>query len=84
MAGRVQGVYFRGSTRARAVQLGLSGYAVNLPDGRVEVLAAGSPSAVAALAEWLHEGPPSARVLGVEEAPADPAEVAGASGFRCG
>ena len=60
--GRVQGVFFRGSTQAKAAELGLSGYAINLADGRVEVLAAGTASAVAALAEWLQDGPPHARV----------------------
>ena len=82
--GRVQGVFFRGSTQAKAAELGLSGHAINLADGRVEVLAAGTASAVAALAEWLQDGPPAARVLAVTEAPADPAEVLGSAGFRCG
>lgn len=60
--GRVQGVYFRGATREQALRLGVTGYARNLPDGRVEVLACGSPAAVARLCEWLRSGPPMARV----------------------
>ena len=84
VAGRVQGVFFRASTRAKAQRLGLAGWAINLPDGRVEVLAAGAAAAVAELAEWLAEGPPAARVLSVEESPADPAELSDSSSFRCG
>jgi len=65
VAGRVQGVYFRASTRQRATELGVTGHARNLADGRVEVLACGSPSAVEQLCEWLWEGPPTARVTEV-------------------
>jgi acylphosphatase len=65
VSGRVQGVYYRASTRSRAVALGVTGYARNLPDGRVEVLACGEPAAVAALCEWLREGPPAAEVTAV-------------------
>ncbi len=65
VAGRVQGVFFRASTRERAQRLGLTGYARNLPDGRVQVLACGAPEAVIQLKEWLRSGPPAARVSGV-------------------
>jgi len=61
----VQGVFFRASTREQALSLGLTGHALNLPDGRVEVLACGPISAVDRLRDWLREGPPSARVSGV-------------------
>lgn len=60
--GKVQGVCFRASTRSQALALGLRGFARNLPDGRVEVLAAGDDDAVETLAHWLHHGPPGARV----------------------
>ena len=62
VTGKVQGVFFRASTAREALQLGLRGWAVNLPDGRVEVLALGSPESVARLAGWLERGPPMARV----------------------
>jgi len=62
VAGRVQGVFFRASTRAQAQQLGVSGYARNLPDGRVEVVACGSADRVDALCDWLRRGPPQAQV----------------------
>ena len=65
VAGRVQGVFFRASTRDRAAELGLRGWARNLPDERVEVVAAGDAQALAALAEWLWQGPPAARVTSV-------------------
>lgn len=65
VSGRVQGVFFRASTRERAQQLGCRGYARNLVDGRVEVLAVGEPAAVDALIEWLWRGPPAAQVADV-------------------
>lgn len=69
VAGRVQGVFFRASTRSRADALGVTGHARNLPDGRVEVLACGSPSGVEALCRWLWEGPPAAHVTAVDVEP---------------
>jgi Acylphosphatases len=56
VSGRVQGVWYRDTTRRKARELGLSGSAVNLPDGTVEVIACGEPQAVAALCDWLWEG----------------------------
>ena len=79
--GRVQGVWFRESTRREAVRLGLHGHAINRPDGTVEVLACGDAGAVAELEAWLHEGPPMARVTKVEVGEAEAAE---AEGFRTG
>lgn len=60
--GQVQGVFFRASTQARALELGLRGHARNLEDGRLEVVAEGDALALDALAEWLRRGPPAARV----------------------
>jgi acylphosphatase len=65
VAGRVQGVYFRASTRNEAQRLGLTGYAKNLMDGRVEVVACGDKEAVETLREWLRKGPPNAWVSGI-------------------
>ena len=62
VGGRVQGVFFRASTREQALALGLTGHAKNLDDGRVEVLAAGDGAAIDALEDWLQQGPPAARV----------------------
>lgn len=65
VSGKVQGVFFRASTRERALDLGLSGRATNLPDGRVDVIAEGDAAALDALEAWLHQGPPAARVESV-------------------
>jgi acylphosphatase len=65
--GRVQGVGFRYFAQKSAQTLGLSGYARNLDDGRVEVYAAGPPEKLAELAPLLHRGPRWAEVRGVEE-----------------
>lgn len=69
--GRVQGVFFRASTREQALMLGISGHAKNRPDGRVEVLACGSTAMLDALEHWLLRGPPTAQVESVsrEELP---------------
>lgn len=75
VSGKVQGVFFRASTREQALELDLRGYAKNLADGRVEVLAAGSDAALDALAAWLRQGPPAARVDDLERLPATDDEV---------
>ena len=79
VSGGVQGVFFRASTREQAVRLGIRGFARNLPDGRVEVLACGSRESVDALCTWLRSGPPLAQVTGVE---CSMVEVTPPDGFR--
>ena len=69
---RLQGVAFRAWTREQAEALRITGWAMNLPDGRVEVFACGDPDAIGRLAAMLHEGPPAARVTAVEEQGAEP------------
>ena len=61
LRGRVQGVGMRWWVRARALELGLSGHAANLADGRVEVVAEGPPDACRRLLELLSEEPTSRR-----------------------
>lgn len=56
VTGRVQGVFYRETTRQEAEKLLLSGYAKNLPDGRVEVIMCGSETNVEKLCEWLWSG----------------------------
>ena len=82
VSGRVQGVFYRASTREQALRLGLRGHATNLDDGRVEVLAAGDADALETLAGWLHHGPPNARVEAVERSPASVDEAG--EDFRIG
>ena len=72
VTGRVQRVGFRAATRRRASDLGLTGHARNLDDGRVEVIACGDSAAVDALREWLTRGPTFAKVTGVQDAGAAP------------
>jgi acylphosphatase len=70
VSGRVQGVGFRAFAQRQADRLGIDGWVRNLPDGRVEALAAGDDDAVAAFIEALRRGPLIARVAGVEIAEA--------------
>jgi acylphosphatase len=65
--GRVQGVWFRESTRREASRLGVVGWVKNRPDGKVEVLAEGPEERVRNLVIWCHHGPASARVSRVRE-----------------
>ena len=64
--GLVQGVYYRDFTCRHAAQLGLTGFARNLPDGTVEVRAEGERNDLEKLIDHLREGPPSARVTKLE------------------
>ncbi len=69
ISGRVQGVWFRKSTRDQAARLGLRCQATNLPDGRVEVIACGDEKNLEELEAWLWQGPPLARVEAVKKSP---------------
>lgn len=64
--GRVQGVFFRSATSEKADALGVTGWVMNRPDGKVEVVAEGDRDAVEQLAQWCHHGPPGARVTNVK------------------
>ncbi|HEX5131743.1 MAG TPA: acylphosphatase [Candidatus Krumholzibacteria bacterium] len=75
VSGRVQGVFFRDSTRREALALCLAGWVRNLPDGRVEVLFVGSRTACERALAFVRTGPPAASVVDVEwvwEAAPDP------------
>jgi acylphosphatase len=62
ISGRVQGVFFRQSAAERAHELGVKGFARNLPDGSVEIAAEGARRNLATLLAWANHGPPRARV----------------------
>lgn len=64
--GKVQGVFFRASTQETAEGLGLAGWVRNRPDGNVEIQAEGDRARLEKLVAWCHDGPPSAKVEGVE------------------
>jgi acylphosphatase len=65
VCGRVQGVFFRAFTKRQADKLGLSGWARNLPDGRVEVMLVGDPSSIDKMVKWLWKASPAAKVTDV-------------------
>jgi len=65
VSGKVQGVWYRASTQDKANELGLTGWAKNLPDGRVEVFMSGEQDHVLQLHAWLKVGPELANVSDV-------------------
>ena len=80
VSGKVQGVWYRAHTREQALALGLRGHAINLDDGRVEVLAVGDAAAVDALERWLWSGSPLSEVEDVQPHAVEAAEAADAGG----
>lgn len=80
VSGRVQGVFFRASTRAQALHEGIDGWVRNLADGRVEVLAdCTDTEALQRFEQWLQHGPPQARVDAVRREPSTQGVDAGFS-----
>ncbi len=77
VAGRVQGVFYRGTAARRAEELAIRGYARNLADGRVEVLACGEEAAVKIFVTWLWTGSTASKVTSVEviDVPSDSVQV---------
>jgi len=75
VSGRVQGVFYRATCVRKAQSLGLSGFARNLADGRVEVLACGDAAAVDAFVAWLWEGSPASKVTAVATSEVDGASL---------
>lgn len=67
--GRVQGVWFRESTRIKATELDVTGWVKNRSDGSVEIIAEGPEANVREFVEWCHEGPSLAAVTEVKESP---------------
>ncbi len=66
VSGRVQGVFFRATTRKEARKRNVTGWVKNLPDGRVEAVFEGDEEKVQEMIEFCHEGSRSARVQDVE------------------
>ena len=64
--GRVQGVFFRDTARQLALSLGVTGWIRNLRDGRVEAVFEGDEEAVEKMVQFVHRGPPGARVTHVD------------------
>lgn len=78
VSGKVQGVFFRASARHEAQTLGITGYARNMQDGRVELYACGEIEALELFRAWLTRGPASAQVTGVS---CEPVEAQNFPGF---
>lgn len=64
--GKVQGVFFRATTRANAMKIGIKGWVKNMPDGTVLLYAQGSGDQLEKLITWCHTGPEGAVVTEVE------------------
>ncbi|MES1219891.1 MAG: acylphosphatase [Bacteroidota bacterium] len=67
--GKVQGVFYRQSTREKAVQLGITGTVRNLKDGNVEIIATGTWEQLEQLIQWCNHGPPRAVVTNIKSTP---------------
>jgi acylphosphatase len=65
VSGLVQGVYYRQSTKEKALELGISGIVKNLPDGSVHILASGTADQLNELVHWCKQGPSLAKVKSV-------------------
>ena len=66
ISGRVQGVWFRASTKEKAEKLGLTGWVMNTNDGKVEALFQGEEKILLEMLSWCHQGPPNSKVENVE------------------
>ena len=65
--GKVQGVYYRQSTREKATELYITGFVKNLPDGSVSIVATGTTEQLNALVEWCWQGPRRAIITDVQQ-----------------
>jgi acylphosphatase len=69
VSGLVQGVYYRQSTKEKALELGISGIIKNLPNGNVHILATGTADQLNELVHWCKQGPALAKVKLVDVEP---------------
>lgn len=81
VGGRVQGVFYRAAVARRARELGITGYAKNLADGRVEVLACGDAQHVQSFIEGLWIGSTASKVTSVEAIEVSADEIQRTEGF---
>ena len=66
VSGRVQGVFYRQTTREKAGELGLKGKVMNLDDGNVRIIVTGDEEKLLPFVEWCKKGPPKALVTGIQ------------------
>ena len=81
VSGRVQGVFFRASTRETAIRLALVGWVRNCDGGSVELVACGEEPVLKQLEDWLWQGPKFAQVSSVEASALSPEEECKFSDF---
>ena len=84
VSGRVQGVFYRATCVRKAQELGITGFARNLPDGRVEVLACGEAAVVETFVNWLWEGSSASKVTAVDTADVELASIQRTTSFTSG
>lgn len=77
-------MFYRATCMRKAQELGVTGFARNLQDGRVEVLACGEPAVVEAFEKWLWEGSSASRVTAVDSESVDPASIQRTTSFTSG
>jgi acylphosphatase len=66
ISGKVQGVFFRQSTKEKAISLGITGIVKNLPDGNVYIIASGTAAQLKTLIDWCRQGPARAKVTSIK------------------
>lgn len=66
VSGKVQGVFYRQSTREKATTIGITGSVENLSNGEVKIIATGTKEQIETLIQWCRQGPPKAIVTSIE------------------
>ena len=77
ITGKVQGVFFRQSSKEKALSLGLTGFVQNEADGSVFLIAEGVDEPLQSLKDWCRHGPPLSRVESIEIVDVDPSGIKG-------
>lgn len=66
VAGKVQGVWYRQSTKEKALELGITGEVSNQADGTVKIIATGTEEQLSLFTDWCKHGPPKANVTNID------------------
>lgn len=77
VSGIVQGVFYRQSTKEKALELGIAGIVKNLPDGNVHILATGTDEQLDQFVQWCKVGPRKAQVDSVDVEPVNKQDFLG-------
>jgi len=65
VTGKVQGVFYRNSSKEKALSLGITGKVMNMKNGDVQIIATGNDEQLKILIEWCRQGPPKAKVFSI-------------------